>query len=174
MAVGAALPGGDPLAAALAAGETPSLEMVAAAGSSGALRLGVAIACLALLLIGLCVVAFVAERGSALGAVGREFKKPDILEETARTIAADLGYEQPKLGHSACGIYYKKAYLDHLQERDAPARWDCASIYFWYRQSPRVISPVLEWSRRVELRDPRLWHFLGCSGPATFPILASD
>ena len=33
LAVSAALPGGDPLAAALAAGETPSPEMVAAAGS---------------------------------------------------------------------------------------------------------------------------------------------
>ena len=34
--VALALPGGDPLAAALAAGETPSPEMVAAAGSGGA------------------------------------------------------------------------------------------------------------------------------------------
>src|SRR5512145_1757486 len=34
LAVAAALPGGDPLAAALAAGETPSPEMVAAAGGS--------------------------------------------------------------------------------------------------------------------------------------------
>jgi serine/threonine-protein kinase len=36
LGVSAALPGGDPLAAALAAGETPSPEMVAAAGTSGA------------------------------------------------------------------------------------------------------------------------------------------
>ena len=36
--VAAALPGGDPLAAALAAGETPSPEMVAAAGAEGTLR----------------------------------------------------------------------------------------------------------------------------------------
>ena len=36
-ALAAALPGGDPLAAALAAGETPSPEMVAAAGGEGAL-----------------------------------------------------------------------------------------------------------------------------------------
>ena len=35
LAVAAALPGGDPLAAALAAGETPSPEMVAAAGLDG-------------------------------------------------------------------------------------------------------------------------------------------
>ena len=34
LAVAAALPGGDPLAAALAAGETPSPEMVAAAGET--------------------------------------------------------------------------------------------------------------------------------------------
>jgi hypothetical protein len=38
LAVAAALPGGDPLAAALAAGETPSPEMVAAAGEAGGLR----------------------------------------------------------------------------------------------------------------------------------------
>ena len=38
MQVAAALPGGDPLAAALAAGETPSPEMVAAAGQRGGLE----------------------------------------------------------------------------------------------------------------------------------------
>ena len=38
LAVAAALPGGDPLAAALAAGETPSPGMVAAAGAEGGLR----------------------------------------------------------------------------------------------------------------------------------------
>src|SRR5436190_12621390 len=38
LGVAAALPGGEPLAAALAAGETPSPEMVAAAGTTSALR----------------------------------------------------------------------------------------------------------------------------------------
>jgi serine/threonine-protein kinase len=42
--VAAALPGGDPIAAALAAGETPSPEMIAAAPTEGALRPLVAIA----------------------------------------------------------------------------------------------------------------------------------
>ena len=42
LAVAAALPGGDPLAAALAAGETPSPEMVAGAGAEGALKPAVA------------------------------------------------------------------------------------------------------------------------------------
>ena len=40
-------PGGDPIAAALAAGETPSPEMVAAAPKEGALRPYVAVICLA-------------------------------------------------------------------------------------------------------------------------------
>jgi serine/threonine protein kinase len=42
VAVAASLPGGDPLAEALAAGETPSPEMVAASGPSHSLRLRVA------------------------------------------------------------------------------------------------------------------------------------
>jgi serine/threonine protein kinase len=44
--VAAALPGGDPLAAALAAGETPSPEMVAAAGTTEGLHPPLALACL--------------------------------------------------------------------------------------------------------------------------------
>ena len=44
MSVAAALPGGDPLAAALAAGETPSPQMVAAAGETTGLAPRVAIA----------------------------------------------------------------------------------------------------------------------------------
>ena len=42
LAVAAALPGGDPLAAALAAGETPSPEMVAAAGEGAGLSRAIA------------------------------------------------------------------------------------------------------------------------------------
>src|SRR6201997_1848607 len=51
LAVSAALPGGDPLAAALAAGETPSPEIVAAAGETVGLRPRVAMICLAAVLV---------------------------------------------------------------------------------------------------------------------------
>jgi serine/threonine-protein kinase len=154
MAVAAALPGGDPLAAALAAGETPSPEMVAAAGESGALRPGIAVACLAFLLIMLCVVALVAERGTALGEVRDQMKEPDVLRETARNIAVDLGYEEPKPGRSECGFDYDQDYLQHLREDDAPSRWDDASIYFWYRQSPEVLLPIRGLAVTVTLHDP--------------------
>src|SRR5713226_641006 len=50
--VAAALPGGDPLAAALAAGETPSPQMVAAAGETEGLKPQIGALCL----VGICVV----------------------------------------------------------------------------------------------------------------------
>ena len=61
LGVAAALPGGDPLAAALAAGETPSPEMVAASGSTSALRPVPAVAALAVALGSLLTVAALAD-----------------------------------------------------------------------------------------------------------------
>jgi len=62
LAVAAALPGGDPLAAALAAGETPSPEVVANAGQVEGLRVPVAVACLAATVIGLVGLCFLRDR----------------------------------------------------------------------------------------------------------------
>jgi serine/threonine protein kinase len=59
LAVAALLPGGDPLAAALAEGETPSPEAVAAAGSTDALPLKVAVPALGgigVVMMALCVI----------------------------------------------------------------------------------------------------------------------
>ncbi|HET9886810.1 MAG TPA: serine/threonine-protein kinase, partial [bacterium] len=53
ISVAAALPGGDPLAAALAAGEVPSPEMVAAGGAAGGIRPAVGILLVVLTLVGL-------------------------------------------------------------------------------------------------------------------------
>src|SRR6202140_4442427 len=53
--VAAALPGGDPLAAALAAGETPSPEMVAAAPKKGVLKPAIATAILGSFIVVLAV-----------------------------------------------------------------------------------------------------------------------
>ncbi len=62
LAVAAALPGGDPLAAALAAGETPSPELVAEAGETQGLNPAVALVCLAAFVIGLVLTLFTAAR----------------------------------------------------------------------------------------------------------------
>lgn len=58
LAVAAALPGGDPLAAALAAGETPSPEMVAAAGDAGRLSVRSGTYCVVALLASLSASVF--------------------------------------------------------------------------------------------------------------------
>ena len=57
LVVAAALPGADPLAAALAAGETPSPEILAAAGEAEALGVGRGIAAVVLVVAGLLVFA---------------------------------------------------------------------------------------------------------------------
>src|SRR5947209_5539004 len=60
--VAAALPGGDPLAAALAAGETPSPEMVAAAGATEGIKPQVWLGLIATVLLGLVAHMFPAAR----------------------------------------------------------------------------------------------------------------
>src|SRR5271170_7878852 len=66
LAVAAALPGGDPLAAALAAGETPSPQLVAASGETTGLRPGIAVVCLIAVLVGLTVGTYLSIRYSAV------------------------------------------------------------------------------------------------------------
>src|SRR6266853_810290 len=64
--VAAALPGGDPLAAALAAGETPSPQMVAAAGETTGLSPRVGLAALAALLLGALLFVYIGVKEDAL------------------------------------------------------------------------------------------------------------
>ena len=88
--VAAALPGGDPLAAALAAGETPSPEMVAAAGERG----GVPPSTVRLLLLGLAAALALSfaltPRSNILSFVGFE-KSPDVLRDRAREVLQSVG-----------------------------------------------------------------------------------
>jgi serine/threonine-protein kinase len=91
-AVATSLPGDDLLAAALAAGETPSPEMVAASGTDTVLQPVVGAGLLAGIMIGLLFIAWVAgprRFSSKYGAV----KRPAILVDVAqRLIREDLGY----------------------------------------------------------------------------------
>jgi predicted Ser/Thr protein kinase len=89
LAVAAVLPGGDPLAAALAEGRVPSPDMIAAAGRKGALHPGVAWALLAAVLGGTLAVASQAHVVSV--APSDVPKAPDVLAERARNILATAG-----------------------------------------------------------------------------------
>jgi len=89
LAVAAGLPGGDPIGAALAAGELPSPEMVAASGETGTLRPRTALVLLALVLVPLVVLGVLFERGSLLGRLPAP-ASPDVLAHDAREIAEAL------------------------------------------------------------------------------------
>ena len=92
--VAAALPGGDPLAAAVAAGETPSPEMVAAAGGEGALAPSRARGLLLLLAAGIALAVFLSPRANVASFVALD-KSPEVLRERAREILQTVGIGRP-------------------------------------------------------------------------------
>src|SRR5882672_452540 len=90
----AALPGGDPLAAALAAGETPSPEMVAAAGTVEGMARKYSIPCLVMVVVAL--LGTIPIRGVRTAMVHAPLDHPpDVLRHEARTFAQQFGYEKP-------------------------------------------------------------------------------
>lgn len=150
LAVAAALPGGDPLAAALAAGETPSPEMVAAAGESESLRPARAIL-LALAAVVLFATGITIEGRRTLRARLPMDKPPAVMIDRAATIIAELGYTEPVHAEPAdTAIGYSITYgpIDDIRLHDQSSdRWerlrdpDEGVLSFWYRQSPRPLVP---------------------------------
>jgi serine/threonine-protein kinase len=118
-AVAASLPGGDPLAAAVAAGETPSPEVVAAAGPRGGLRPGVALGCLAFVAVAWCTNQV---PGKAINPFDHLplVKSYEALKENARTIAGRLGYDETP-PYSWAGYGYGFRELFHLIQQYGPA-----------------------------------------------------
>ena len=100
LAVAAALPGGDPLAAALAAGETPSPELVAASGQTKGFALKYAIPALAFALpLSVMAYPFFLQPVSTMALSPLDFP-PAVLEAKARDLAAEFGAypRSPKTG----------------------------------------------------------------------------
>ena len=144
LSVAAALPGGDPLAAALAAGETPSPEMVAEAGDTGASSPALTWGALALFIASLAVFIALAPRTTLLGMVPLD-KPPEFLRERAREILAVAGHDRTPVD-SLFAFDANSAYLEAVVRREAAgaSRWETlrsappAGIRFWYRESPRA------------------------------------
>ena len=142
LAVAARLPGGDPLAAALAAGETPSPQMVAASGGTAALSWKIAVPSLAAALIGLVAFVFLAATSSMIEKE-QPSKPPEVLADKARELIQRLGYTAPP-GDSAYAFSYNLDFLNCggkrptslLPQWDEIARSRPSPMQFWYRQSP--------------------------------------
>jgi serine/threonine-protein kinase len=158
-ALATALPGGDPIAAALAAGDTPSPELVAASGPEGALTPRAALTTLGATVAMLVVLVLLSDRATMLGWL-REIRSPDVLEDNARVILKRLGYDTPAVDHAHLCHLWDLPYLAHVRAHDrSPDRWKalrdlCPLIgTYFYRQSPRYLVP-LGAQGRVTPRDP--------------------
>ena len=140
--VAAALPGGDPLAAALAAGETPSPEMVAASGETEGLRPIVAWTVLAGVIVSFIAAILLSAQTMLYRRVPLE-KPPEALAERAREILQSVGYSEPPVD-TAMGFYEGKEFLRYIAEQDrSKTRWDhleTGAFVFWYRGSPRPLA----------------------------------
>jgi serine/threonine-protein kinase len=158
LAVAAALPGGDPLAAALAAGETPSPDLVAASGKREGMKPLYGVLCMAAVLILIAVVAGLGGAAQLISNVPFELP-PDALAERARQYIKLLGYTDKPLD-TAQGFIYDREYLHALARVPVSTRWGQLrsgmppAIIYWYRQSPQYLELHEMAALQVSLSDP--------------------
>ena len=142
IAVALALPGGDPLAAALAAGETPSPELVASAGRQEGLKRRYSVACLAA--IGICLVAAIVMQSLTVAAFHTPMDNPpEVLASKARDTAAAFGYPK-KPADSAVWLAEPDGFLQRLGKLPKPLKWNEwlasePSLIAVYRESPGML-----------------------------------
>jgi len=160
LAVAASLPGTDPLAAALAAGETPSPELVAAAGRSEGLAPVWAWAGLAFAAVGLLVVPLLSRHNQLIERVPMD-GEPAVLESRAREILERAGHSAP-VADSKSGIRTDDDYLSHVQATNQSVdRWEGLAsgrppvFYFWYRESPHPLVASSAWGEVTIDQPPR-------------------
>jgi serine/threonine-protein kinase len=149
--VAAALPGGDPLAAALAAGETPSPEMVAAAPTEGVLKPAIAFSLWIAFVFLLALACWLTKYEFAYRLTPLD-QSPEVLRAHARGVIGRLGYSEPALD-SADDIVFRDDYLRYVAAKDQSVnRWEKlrtespGPYRFWYRQSPRYLNAIKELS----------------------------
>jgi hypothetical protein len=154
-----ALPGGDPLAAALAAGETPSPEMLIASGSKEGLRPAAAVGLLATVILGLLAYTAMSD---PVGIVQRMTltKSPDALTERAREFLKAAGYAEDA-ADGASGFFLDSNIVRYVQGANTGERtWSTldalGAVGFFYRQSPRLIVGMADIHEGVLPDDPPL------------------
>lgn len=141
LSVAAALPGGDPLAAALAAGETPSPEMVAAAGEREGIAPRTAAAGLAVVIIGMAIVVGIGLQVSGLKMIPGALA-PDVLAVKAQEMIKSLGYSAQAMDHAG-ELSYDTDFTNYVHSHERPRpNWKQVFaaqpqvLQFEYRLSP--------------------------------------
>ena len=159
IAVSAALPGGDPLAAALAAGETPSPEMVANAGRREAIAPVYGLSAIAVIVAGI------------IALMSRELPDVDHASRAVRSsavpcsrIARGRSSSRSAIGEAPRryrgGFEYDSDYARWVvRTRRGDDRWRelpagrAPTAIFWYRTSPERLVPEPD-EHRTDMDDP--------------------
>jgi len=146
----AALPGGDPLAAAMAAGETPSPRVVAAAGTEGSLSRAAAWSLLAVT-VGLFALLFFIREERSLGRYAPPAPSPEVLHDRAISILRTFGV--PAEGNPIPKLLEAREYGAWLVRNP---RWEAL------RHGPALLTYRLEYGvSRIESENMRRFS----SGP---------
>jgi predicted Ser/Thr protein kinase len=169
LAVALALPGGDPLALALAAGQTPSPQVVAQSGGSGQLPVSQAAALLAAALVGLALVAGLNDGCALFRQLPGELSPRELILRS-RQLLRELGYSRSP-ADTAWGLITDQSLYQYLQRRySGLGRWqgltegELPVIYFWYRQSPHYLV------QRLTPNDTNGWSMPGRILPNEPPL----
>jgi serine/threonine protein kinase len=153
------LPGGNPLEAALAAGETPSPEMIAAIPKKGALKPKVALTILLLILAGFALLVVRNQQIYTYSLTPLK-KSPEILAERAKAVVKNLGYTQIP-ADAKYKFQGSNGFLRYVSEtkaitnpRERLRAGQPFDFYFVYRQSPGYLAA---WSdSKISEQDPPL------------------
>ena len=142
LAVAAALPGGDPLAAALAAGETPSPELVAASGKTEGMDLRYSVPLYAAVLAVLIGAPFWSASKSALELAPQAYS-PAVASHEARKFAQSFGFVSLPLDTWITGRWSPaRAYwMAHDRQNKSWNELNAAEPFYeyQYRESPSLL-----------------------------------
>jgi len=142
------LPGADPLAVALAAGETPSPRVVANAAVEGSLRPAVAAGLAAAAGLGAALCGWMNGLSLVSNRTPLRDAEPAVMRYKARAVMADLGHSDPA-GDSADRYFTDADCLRYVHANDpSPGRWDFLAggrppaIFFFYRVAREPLAPL--------------------------------
>ena len=144
--VAAALGTENALREAIAAGETPSPELLAAAGSTGVLSVRVAGILLASVIVMILAAVWLGRYATILGGSDPD-KSPEVLIDRAREIINFTAVPAPN-GDSAHGFFINGNYVKYVAKEHDWRNWTPllgqppGPLRFWYRQSPQPLIPA--------------------------------
>ncbi len=157
--VAASLPGGNALEAAIAAGETPTPEMIAAVPKKGVLPLKLALFFSIFILAGFILSAVFQQYYKTYNFTPLE-KSPEVLAERAKEIIKNAGYADAPVS-ARYRFLADNGFVSYVSNnrtienpRERLRAGQPLAIYFIYRQSPNPLVPWRDWE--ISENDPPL------------------